>query len=139
MLASSSKNLVQTLQEALEFRLGPVGIRYELEHFNLSAQYPQEVAQAVYFAIEALANGVVQQATASSVSVQLFQNGHRLILVMEDNGETFQIPPSGAAKSHAFQPQLGAISGSFHVQPSPAGGTCAMVHVPLPHQQRATH
>jgi signal transduction histidine kinase len=61
-------------------------IKVEFESFKLLDRYAKEIELVTYRVFQELTNNIIKHANATEVSVQLYQNGDSLILLVEDNG-----------------------------------------------------
>ena len=93
------------------------------------------VATAAYrIAQEALTNAV-RHARAASVSVTLEVVGHRLVLVVKDDGQGFDIDAIAESEGigvAGMQERANLVRGRFRVRSSPGQGTEIRLEVPLP-------
>ncbi len=93
----------------------------------------QQVAQLSHIAQEALAN-VLKHAGASSVTVRLLSEDHRLILSIQDNGVGFDpqmVEPTAGQGLRNMAERARALGGIFSVKSVQGSGTEISVQIPL--------
>jgi len=93
----------------------------------------EQVAQLSHIAQEALAN-VLKHAGASSVTVDLLSEDHRLVLSIQDNGVGFDpqmVEPTAGQGLRNMAERARALGGTFSVKSRQGSGTEIAVQIPL--------
>lgn len=117
-LAEATAWLVQRMPIPTELRLG--GVRPRL---------PLILESTGYFVVsEALAN-VVKHATASSASVELSEDGDRLVMVVRDDGGGGADPSGSGLRGLADR--VSAVGGRLRIDSAAGAGTTLRVELPL--------
>lgn len=125
--------LLPAIEDVLEKSLSASGITFRLEHFRVEdRRFPERVELGVYRVFQELVSNIVRHSAATEVSVQLYTNQQRLILVVEDNGCGF----GSAGKKEGIgmlniTSRITTLKGEISWQPSPDKGTVAAVRIPI--------
>jgi signal transduction histidine kinase len=124
--------LVAAIGDMLEKSLGLGDLNYDFEHFNADKRYNKRVEIGLYRICQELINNIIKHAHASHAVIQLFENKSTLILIVEDNGQGFDL----ASKKDGIglmniESRLNTVSGDVNWQPSPGSGTVATVRIPI--------
>ena len=93
----------------------------------------EQVAQCSHIAQEALAN-VLKHAGASSVTVRLLSEDHRLVLSIQDNGVGFDpqmVEPTAGQGLRNMAERARVLGGAFSVKNGQGSGTEISVQIPL--------
>lgn len=126
--ALSERGLLSALEETLNKTIGPSGIVYRLEHFQIeNRRFEERVELSVYRIAQELLSNIIRHSGATEVVVQLYCNAGKLILVMEDNGRGFD--PEQDAEGIGLlniKSRLQVVRGSMVWEKNPAG-SCGMV------------
>jgi signal transduction histidine kinase len=89
------------------------------------------VEVAVYrIASEAIHN-VVKHAGATTCVVEIQLETGQLTLSVTDDGHTLPAGQLTGIGLHSMQERAAELGGTFSIQPTKAGGTCSVVHLPL--------
>jgi signal transduction histidine kinase len=122
----ADKGLAAALQA--HARKATLPVRVEADGIG---RYPQETEAALYFCtLEALQN-VQKYAQASSVTIQLREDGERLRVEVTDDGRGFDVTAitRGAGLTN-MEDRLDALSGTLEIQSKPGAGTALRATVP---------
>lgn len=114
------------------------GIGVDLEVVGLeSVRLPEAVETAVYrIAQEALTNAV-RHAGAQHVSIILERRGNTVVLIVEDDGQGFDVRAVMAAREqgrlglHGMAERASLVGGRLTVESTPGAGTTVMLEVPV--------
>ncbi|MBI4493009.1 MAG: GAF domain-containing protein [Chloroflexi bacterium] len=104
-----------------------------LEHFRLMPA----AETAIYRVVQAALTNVVQHAHAQRVSVSLQRRDGRLVVVVEDDGQGFELATVRAAPLDArlglagMQERAALIGASLTVETAPSAGTTVYLEVPV--------
>lgn len=124
--------LLEAVQEMLHHMLGRKGIRYTIEYFNLQPRYPAAIERAIFRAMQGLANSVLEHASATQVSVQLFESKRTLTLLVEDNGQQHVNNPSHKNTDlQLIEAQLACLNGRLTLHSNRSSGFSALARIPL--------
>lgn len=128
------RGLREVIADALEVLKVNSSIEVELIEEGVCEELAREqVAQLSHIAQEALAN-VLKHAGASSVSVRLRSQDHRLILSIQDNGVGFdpqKVESTAGQGLRNMAERARALGGNFSVKSMQGLGTEISVQIPL--------
>ncbi|MEZ4850808.1 MAG: sensor histidine kinase [Bacteroidia bacterium] len=132
--ALSELGLIPAIEDMLDKSLGHSEMIYQFETFGISDQqrFEESVEISLYRIVQELINNVIKHSGASRVHIQLMKTGPNLTLIVEDNGQGFQ-PKSmktGIGLMN-ISSRLETIDGKVNFEPSPEGGTLAIVKIPI--------
>jgi signal transduction histidine kinase len=133
--ALSERGLLSALEETLTKSIGPSGITYRLEHFQVeNRRFENRVELSVYRIAQELLNNILRHSGASDVVVQLYCNANKLILVVEDNGRGFD--PKQNVEGIGLlniKSRLQVVNGSMIWEKNPSGdqGMVVTIRIPL--------
>jgi signal transduction histidine kinase len=101
-------------------------------HAEPGRRYPRDVEAAVYFTVlEALQN-TAKYAGETRATVQLLENGNRLLFEVRDEGAGFDpnTTPAGVGMN-GMADRIDTVGGTWHVASSPGAGTVVGGAVPI--------
>lgn len=126
----------QGLTAAIRGRLEAMenhGIKTTLTAENL--ELPRETEELVFRAVQELLRNVEKHAEASKVDVSMDMIGDRLSVVVKDDGRGVDVRAAREKPRHFGLRLLGDLirnaGGSLLVNPDPAGGTRAVLEIPV--------
>ncbi|MGQ9467308.1 MAG: ATP-binding protein [Anaerolineae bacterium] len=131
--------LVPALARYIQGCRSRFGMEIDLEVVGLDqVRLPPEVETALYrIAQEALTNAA-RHAGARHVSVILEQRGNRALLIVEDDGEGFDVAKVRASAQeqghlglYGMEERASLVGGRLTVESAPRAGTTVVVEVPL--------
>ncbi len=131
--------LVPALTRYIQSCRSRFGMEIDLEVVGLDqVRLPWEVETALYrIAQEALTNAA-RHAGARHVSVVLEQRGNRALLIVEDDGEGFDVAQVRASVQergrlglYGMEERASLVGGRLTVESAPGSGTTVVVEVPL--------
>ena len=132
--ALSEFGLIPAIEDMLDKSLGHSEMIYQFETFGVSDQqrFEESVEISLYRIVQELINNVIKHSGASRVHIQLMKTGPNLTLIVEDNGQGFQ-PKSTKTGIGLMNisSRLETIDGKVNFEPSPEGGTLAIVKIPI--------
>jgi len=113
------------------------GLRVKLSA-NPAAEQLNNEQKTVLFRIaqESLTN-VAKHARATRVHLTLRKAGEHLLMEIADNGQSFEVSPTGAAKRKqrlgllGMQERVRLVNGRFLIKPQPGKGTTVSVAIPF--------
>lgn len=123
--------LIPAMKEVIERTLTLQSIKVDFEDFGLQERYSNSIEIAIYRIFQELINNIVKHAKATEVNVQLIQNGARLILIVEDNGQGMGTLSNSGIGLQNIQSRLSTIDGKVDYSSGPASGTVATIVIPL--------
>ena len=128
------KGLREAVTDALKVLKINSSMEVEVIEEGVCGELSQEqVAQLSHIAQEALAN-VLKHAGASSVTVRLLSQDHRLILSIQDNGVGFDpqmVEPTAGQGLRNMAERARALGGAFSVKKGQGSGTEISVQIPM--------
>ena len=97
---------------------------------------PGPARHNLFLAIKEALNNVIRHAAATEVELCMTQTGHRLEIVIADNGRGFDWNDIRRGNGLAnLQDRLQALNGQCHIESQPGHGTLVKLTVPLPNSQ----
>ncbi len=129
--ALQESGLAPAIEDMLRKSLQFSEIDYEFDHYNVDTRFKENVEVSLYRICQELINNVIKHSEANSVTIQLFKNQDKLILIVEDNGTGMK---NGDPKGHGLlniKSRLNTIQGTVNFEPSPQSGTIARIIIPI--------
>ncbi len=109
------------------------GLRVGFETVGLEGRVAPDVETALYRIVQEALHNVVRHARAARVDVLLERRGDRIVAIVEDNGQGFDVT-AAAGPGHlgllGIQERALALGGSLTIESTPCGGTALFVEVP---------
>ncbi|WBO85205.1 tetratricopeptide repeat protein [Hymenobacter yonginensis] len=128
------------LAEAVRSFLDKIGcasrLHIEFEALGLEERLDPAVELVVFRVVQELVQNILKHAQATTLSVQLLRQPHRLTVLVEDNGVGF-CPTSLAGQPNAgiglrnIESRVAYLSGTVHIDSRPGRGTSTTVEIPL--------
>lgn len=123
--------LLPAMKEVIERTLILQNIKVDFEDFGLQERYTDSIEIAIYRIFQELINNITKHSQATEVNVQLIQNGAKLILIVEDNGQGMSSTATDGIGLQNIQSRLSTIDGKVDYSSGPASGTVATIVIPL--------
>lgn len=123
--------LLPAMKEVIERTLILQNIQVDFEDFGLQERYTNSIEIAIYRIFQELINNIIKHAKATQVNVQLIQNGARLILIVEDDGQGMNGQAGTGIGLQNIQSRLSTIDGKVDYSSGPTSGTVATVVIPI--------
>jgi len=130
--ALGEMGLVAAISDMLAKSLGTGEITYRFEHFRVESRFAEHVELGLYRICQELINNVIKHSEATEVSVQLFLSKAQLVLIIEDNGNGFDLDKNGDGIGLLnIRSRLNTVNGEVNYEPSPNSGTVATIRIPI--------
>ncbi|KAA3650689.1 MAG: tetratricopeptide repeat protein [Bacteroidetes bacterium] len=129
--ALTELGLIEAIEDMLNKSLGISKIDYQFEHFSLHERLSEKIEISLYRVAQELINNIIKHAKASHVSVQLFKNAGKIILVIEDNGLGIKAGENNGHGLLNIKSRVNTLNGEINLEPSPNSGTLATIRIPL--------
>ncbi len=131
--------LVPALVRYIQSCRSRFGMEIDLEMVGLDqVRLPWEVETALYRIVQEALTNAARHAGAQHVSVILEQRGNRALLIVEDDGEGFdmaEVRASAQARGrlglYGMEERASLVGGHLTVESAPGSGTTVVVEVPL--------
>ena len=111
------------------------GIRIALHLVASPEPLQQNIATAVYRIVQEALTNMARHAHASQALISIEPKGHRLQLVVEDDGQGFpkaqQPPPRGSFGLIGMRERVHMLGGQIRMKNAPSGGARLVVRLPL--------
>ncbi len=130
--------LSQTLEELI-LTLNKTG-KTEINFYTDedSVRYSEQVEINIYRIVQELLNNIIKYANASEITIQLGREGNELSLMIEDNGDGFDVNNLHKSKGNGWaniQSRLNLLGGSIEIDSQP-GKKGTVVHLIVAMQQQ---
>ena len=129
--ALTELGLIDAIADLLEKSLGITNIKYEFEHYGIKGRLSEQVEVSLYRIAQELINNIIKHSSANKVSVQLFKNKSRIILIVEDNGTGIGSSNTDGHGLLNMKSRINTLNGEMNLEPSPNSGTLATVRIPV--------
>ncbi|MEL6670594.1 MAG: sensor histidine kinase [Bacteroidota bacterium] len=123
--------LVPALREVADGMLNRAGMEVAFEEFGLQERYEMSVEIALYRIFQELVQNILRHAEARSVSVQLYQTGGQLHLMVEDDGIGISPAPERGLGLENIVSRAEVLGGTATIEPGPQQGTVAQISIPI--------
>ncbi len=122
------------------------GIETDLQSIGITGErFPAEVETTLYRVAQEGLTNVLKHARASHVSLLIERRGGTLSLILEDNGDGFELEEVLVAPDKArrlglrgMRERVARLGGSVEIESSPGVGTCLFIRAPVPAGELAT-
>ena len=116
------------------------GIEVDLQSIGLTGErFPAEVETMLYRVAQEGLTNVLKHARASRVSLLLERRNGNLSIILEDDGDGFDLEEVLVSGSKArrlglrgMRERVVRLGGTLEIESSPGGGTCLFIRVPVP-------
>ena len=130
--------LMPALRACAEERLADRGVKVYLEPSKLDQRLPGHVESCLFRVVQEAITNIARHAHAKSAHIRLRQNGRSLTLLVEDDGEGFDMTEvlGSSDKTRALgllgmQERVALCGGSLRVESTPGRGTRVQAEIPL--------
>ncbi len=110
-----------------------VSVATELESDDL----PDEYKTCIYRVVQEALNNCVRHARATTVRIRVEQKEDRLLLIIQDDGQGFDIRQMKGLGLLGIQERVTGLGGKSSVHSQPGGGTILTVELPFTKDQRS--
>lgn len=129
--ALTELGLIEALEDMFSKSLGINDIKYQFEHFGIKERLNERIEISLYRVAQELINNIIKHSKANNVSVQLFKNGGKIILVLEDNGTGIKNHHGDGHGLLNIRSRINTLKGEINLEPSPNSGTLATIRIPI--------
>jgi signal transduction histidine kinase len=129
--ALTQLGLIEAVDDMLSKSLGISKISYQFEHFGVTERFDERIEISLYRVIQELVNNIIKHSKADTVSVQLFKNSGKVILIVEDNGTGIESDKGDGHGLLNIKSRVNTLHGEINLEPSPKSGTLATIRIPL--------
>lgn len=132
MLAKTG--LAETLIELVDKLRLPGSMDFSFYADEENERYSEQIEINTYRITQELLNNIVRHANAKEVTVQLYKDNNELSLMIEDNGDGFDVVNLYKSKGNGWtniQSRLNLLGGSIEIDSKP-GRKGTVVHVIIP-------
>lgn len=106
--------------------------KHSFEHLGLDDRLDPKLEVSVYRIAQELAQNTLKHSKAENAEIQLMQRKGVLTLLVEDDGNGFEVTEqSEGIGVHNIKSRLDVLGGTIHYQSSLGDGTAATVRIPL--------
>ncbi len=129
--ALTELGLIEAIGDMLKKSLGLNEIEYHFEHFGIDKRLNERIEISLYRVTQELINNIIKHSNATNVSIQLFKNQNKAILIIEDNGIGLRGIEGDGHGLLNIKSRINTLNGEMNLEPSPNSGTLATVRVPI--------
>lgn len=129
--ALTELGLIEAISDMLDKSLSLTKIEYEFEHYGIENRLEENVEISLYRVTQELINNIIKHSSAKRVSVQLFKNKDKVILVVEDDGVGMNKSKTDGHGLLNMKNRINTLHGEMNLEPSPNSGTLATVRIPI--------
>ncbi len=133
--ALTELGLIEAIEDLLVKSLKPLEVRYSFEHFGIEKRLEERIEISLYRVLQELLNNIIKHSKANQVSVQLFRNQNKLILIVEDNGTGIKQSNTDGHGLLNIKSRVNTLFGELNLEPSPSSGTLATIRIPLAYKE----
>jgi signal transduction histidine kinase len=116
------------------------GITADLEYIGAAGErYPAELEITLFRVVQEALTNVVKHARASHIAVVLERRGGTLSIIMEDDGDGFDVGVVLASPEKArrlgikgMRERMVRMGGTLEIESAPGAGACVFIRVPVP-------
>lgn len=131
-LVLRENGLEDAIKRLLQVSFGTSEIEADLVTSGLHTRLPDKVEVHLYRIAQELVSNILKHANATKVGVQLLLRKNTVILIVEDNGDGFEVKPEsdgiGISNIHS---RVEAIDGEVKITSSSAEGTYVHIAIPI--------
>lgn len=131
-LVLRENGLEDAIKRLLQVSFGTSEIEADLVTSGLHTRLPDKVEIHLYRIAQELVSNILKHANATKVGVQLLLRKNTVILIVEDNGDGFEVKPEsdgiGISNIHS---RVEAIDGEVKITSSSAEGTYVHIAIPI--------
>jgi signal transduction histidine kinase/Tfp pilus assembly protein PilF len=129
--ALTQLGLIEAVDDMLSKSLGISQIKFQFEHFGIKERLEERIEISLYRVVQELVNNIIKHSQADTVSVQLFKNSGKVILIVEDNGTGIKGNSGDGHGLLNIKSRINTLHGEINLEPSPKSGTLATIRIPL--------
>jgi len=138
--ALDALGLPAALEDLLHEFSARTGIEADLQTIGLTGErFPAEVETMLYRVAQEGLTNVAKHSRATHVSLVLERRGGNLSIILEDDGEGFElesvlVSPEKARRLglRGMRERVARLGGTLEVESSPCAGTCLFIRAPVP-------
>ena len=115
-------------------------ISVDVQVYGIKERLEEKVEISLYRIIQELMNNILKHARATEVMIQLAQQGDELNLLVEDNGQGFDLAKAkagGGLGMQSLQSRVSYINGTLEIDTAPGQGCSIMINLPVHQKQEA--
>ncbi len=129
--ALTELGLIEAIDDMLKKSLEINNIDFQFEHFGIKERLDEKIELSLYRVVQELVNNIIKHSKATKVSVQLFKNQGKIILIVEDNGIGLKHERSDGHGLLNIRTRVNTLNGELNLEPSPNSGTLATIRIPI--------
>jgi signal transduction histidine kinase len=129
--ALTELGLIEALEDMFSKSLGINEINYQFEHYGINERLSERIEISLYRVTQELVNNIIKHSKANKVSIQLFKNGGKIILILEDNGTGIKDEKGDGHGLLNIRSRINTLNGDINLEPSPNSGTLATIRIPI--------
>jgi signal transduction histidine kinase len=112
-------------------RAAPLDVRVSTDG---AGRYPEDLEAAVYFCCSEALQNAARHAGASTVRIELAQEGDELVFAVKDDGRGFDVDSAGVREGAGLQSmrdRIDVVGGTLEIASRPNRGTTVRGRVPV--------
>jgi two-component system, NarL family, sensor kinase len=113
-------------------------ISVDVQVYGIKERLEEKVEISLYRVIQELMNNIIKHAQATEVMIQLARQGDELNLLVEDNGQGFdlvQAKAKGGLGMRSLESRVSYVNGTLDVDTAPGRGCSIVIRIPATQHQ----
>ncbi len=124
--------LIQSLQSIIKKINNSSRIYFNLDTYNLSDRFNQELELSLYRITLELINNVIKHSNAKYATIQLIKNDDNITLMVEDDGQGFDIDKVKEGMGlHNIKSRIDVFNGKLTIDSQPKRGSTFIIEIPI--------
>lgn len=125
--------LLPAIRSILQFSFGNIEVQYNFEEIGMDKRLPQDVELGLFRILQELIGNILKHANANEVSIQLIRRSQQIMMMVEDNGDGFDIDniKSNGIGLMNIESRVEAINGILNYETENGKGTLVTIRIPL--------
>jgi len=130
----ATKGLLPAIQNLAKNASSNQGLLVDVQDFGLTERIDNSLEIRIFRTVQELINNVIKHANATEASISLTRHEGSLSIIVEDNGQGFDITHLSEKEGmglYSMEKHIEQIDGTLHIDSSPGNGTTVLIDIPL--------